>query len=113
MHSYHVVKFSSEKALGMYLEKMPCRVLFADGKLLVQSRLTKKIQLCLDSILSVEDIITLGQHYFSIAYLQSNQVQTLIFRVKRKDRTEFREDCLRLIAKTAYPIEKISCTTDF
>lgn len=101
MHSYHVIKFSSEKALGMYLKKMPCRVLFADGKLLIQSRLTKKIQLCLDSILSVEDIITLGQHYFPIAYLQSNQVQTLIFRVKRKDRAEFREDCLRLIGKTA------------
>ena len=99
MHRYHVIKFSSEKAFGMYLEKTPCRVLFADRKLLVQSRLTKKMRLCLDSILSVEDVITLGQHYFSIAYLQSNQVHTLIFRVKRKDQTKFKEDCLRLVGK--------------
>ena len=99
MHRYHVIKFSSEKAFGMYLEKTPCRVLFADGKLLVQSRLTKKMRLCLDSILSVEDVITLGQHYFSIAYLQSDQVHTLIFREKRKDQTKFKEDCLRLVGK--------------
>ena len=100
--SFSCVKFSNEKALGMYMNKRPCRVEFCGDAVQLCSFWRKKPLLRWEQgqIDAIQEVVTLGELYFE--FKPRIGQNGFVLWVHKKEWDFFRQCCRELVGERFY-----------